>query len=198
MARLTITSAQLQSDGRTVLIGCQTRNTAQYKLVVKNATDTADNIINELHDQAFFCVAPKLISAISTSETNIRLEFDLVMDPISLETKEHYTFGGLGQTVAPITVEEANQVSDTVVDLTISGEMRTGPNLYTVIVNSVKSLTGGVINSPYDEYVFDGMGTGPQLMYINSINNTTIELVFSEELNPQTARIPSNYLIIET
>lgn len=197
MARLTITSAQLQSDGRTVLLGCQTRSTAQYKLVVKNVTDTADNIIDNLHDELCFCVRPRLVSAISTSETIIRLVFDLVMNSVGLTTKENYTFSGAGQGLAPISVENVNQINDTTVDLTVDGEMLTGVNNYTVIVEAVKSLTGGVIDSAYDEYTFDGVGTAPQLMYINSINNTTIELVFSEELNPATARIFSNYLITE-
>lgn len=196
MGTLSVTNAVLQGDGVTVRLTTATQAAIQYTVHVDGVTDLVGNPVSADHHTALFTgdALPGLTSVEATTTSNIHIVFTEAMAAAGLSTNGNYTFSGAGQYAAPITVVTATPSSgNTVVDLTVSGEMLNGTSNYNLTVANLHDVTGNDLNSALDEVAFDGLGTRPVVTSATSTAIDTIVCVFSEPMSDTGLTTHGNY-----
>jgi len=144
---------------------------------------------------------PKVTLAAATAFNIVRVTYDQDMEqsspgqPEDVRTATNYTFetsGGNAVTavsVALIVVSPGN----TVVDVTLDGEMTNGATYYVTVAN-VENQTAEVIDPAFDSYAFAGLGVAPQLSSATALTATDVIVTFDEAMRDEPAlRQTSNY-----
>ncbi|GKX28684.1 hypothetical protein SH1V18_11640 [Vallitalea longa] len=167
-----------------------------YEVEVSNVTDLSGNKIDSDNDSFQFGglpkdeTAPQLVSAVALSNTTVKLSFDEEMDKASVENIANYEIEGLNVLKAERQTEK-NQVLLTTTSQSVG-------TIHEVVVKNVKDVSGNVIDSDYDEFLFAGLPkdeTDPKLNYAYSLTNTSVKLIFDEEVDKVTAENIANYEI---
>lgn len=198
---VTVTSAQLQSDKKTVLIKTAEHQAGvDYTLVVNGVTDRAltgnaiaadSKLSYRLGVEDADTTPPVLQMASLVSATQLQLYFNEPLDPASATATSHYA-------IRDITVEAAVLSADgSMVQLTTS--RHTAGSVYTVTVNDVtdRSARKNKIqaNSTYT-YTYDpGDVTGPVITLVNATAVNQIEVMFNEPVDESSAETLSHYSI---
>lgn len=132
---------------------------------------------------------PSLLGAIIINPTTIELSFSERLDNTSALTKANYIINN-GITVNSVSLstdgKKVNLITTT-----------NAPNqTYTVTVVNVKDAAGNIISSNNSaQYSYAGDSTPPALISAAVLSPTSIELLFSEELETSSAQTKSNYSI---
>lgn len=167
-----------------------------YKVEVSNVTDLSGNKIDSDNDTFKFGglpqdkTEPRLRSSLSLTNTSVKLIFNEDMDKDSVEDISNYEIDGLD-------VLKAERQSDkNQVILTTSAQ--SFGTIYKLTVSDVTDLSGNTIDSDSETSKFAGHKedkTEPKLKSIMSLTNTSIKLIFSEDVDKTTAENIANYSI---
>jgi formaldehyde-activating enzyme involved in methanogenesis len=167
---------------------------SNYTIQVDNVQDSKGNVIDPAHKTAAFNgigVAPQVSSASATDFETIRITFNEPMSDTGLTTKENYTFSG----DTAITSDSVSKVDSTHVDVTVTGEMRTGVANYTAQVDNVQDSKGNVIDPAHKTATFNGVGVAPQMSSATADGVAKIDVVFNENMDSATTDIPGYYTV---
>jgi len=192
MAILAVTGAVLQGDGKTVRLTTASQSPIAYSLEVINVTDIAGNLLNSSFDTAAFTgdAFPRVTSATATDSATIRVVFNKAMSDTGLTTNGNYAFTSSDAT---ITVASVAKFSNTTVDITISGEMKTGTANYNVGVINVKDSHDNLLDSNYDDAYFNGLGVAPRVSSAATTGATTVRVTFNEPMSDTGLTTSGNY-----
>lgn len=197
---LSISKAVLSGDKRTVILSTspQTAGTV-YKVIVQNVTDISKNTIDvQFNSFQFGGLAedtskPKISSAVSTSNTSVKLTFN---EPINESTgilAYNYYFGSeLGY---------ATKASkDTVINDGTVWNLTTAPQdnkIYQLQVRDVQDLSGNLIDKDNDTVKFIGTGlvdtTVPKVKAAAAYDNKTVVVTFDKEIMPSSIQ-PADFI----
>lgn len=167
-----------------------------YEVEVSNVTDLSGNKIDSDKDSFQFGglpkdeTDPKLKSAVALSNTSIKLIFDEEMDKDSVEDISNYE-------IEDLSVLKAERQTDKNQVILTTTSQKDG-NIYNAVVSNVKDASGNTIDSDHDEFLFVGHEkdeTEPRLKSVVSLTNTSIRLIFSEDVDKTTAENIANYSI---
>ncbi len=95
-----------------------------------------------------------------------------------------------------ITVDSASISSDGKTVSLITSQ-NTANQVYTVVVRDIKDLSGNIISPIKNsaQYYYIGDSTPPELVSAAILDSVTVELLFSERVDVNTAQVISNYFI---
>ncbi|MCT4545123.1 MAG: S-layer homology domain-containing protein [Vallitalea sp.] len=167
-----------------------------YKVVVTNVTDLSGNVINSDNDEFQFGglakdeAKPELTSAVSLTNTTLKLIFNEDMDETTVENILNYTIEGIN------VLKAERQTAKNEVVLTTTAQ--TAGAIHKVVVTNVTDLVGNVINSDKDEFLFAGLAEDtakPELSSAVGLTNTSVKLIFNEDVDKATAENITNYSI---
>lgn len=133
---------------------------------------------------------PTLLSATVITPTSIALTFSEPLDINSAQTNSNYSINnGIIVNSAIISADGKT--------VTLSTTQNSANQTYTVTVTNVKDLAGNIISSNNNsaQYSYIGDSTPPNVLSASVINPTTIQLTFSESLEPNSALNKLNYSI---
>lgn len=170
----------------------ETRNLGSYLVTVSNVQSILGTTLTV--NAASFTgigIAPRVSSATATDAATVRVVFDEAMSDTGLTTDGNYAFTSPGG--ATITVGSVAKINPTTVDITISGEMRTGISNYTVTVSNVTDLAGNTVDPLYNSDQFNGVGVAPQMLSAVASNPLTVEIIFDEPMNVVQLETFTNY-----
>ncbi|GMQ60859.1 hypothetical protein [Vallitalea maricola] len=165
-----------------------------HKVVVSNVKDVSGNVINSDNDEFLFAglapdtTSPRLTSAVSLTNTSVKLTFNEDVEKVTAENIANYEVEGL------VITKAERQTAENEVVLTTS-EHEAG-KLYKVNVTNVTDLSNNEIDSDHDEYLFAGLAkdtTAPRVSGAVSIDNKTVKVTFNEPMDEITAKLPYNY-----
>ena len=165
-----------------------------HKVVVSNVKDVSGNVINSDNDEFLFAglapdtTSPRLTSAVSLTNTSVKLTFNEDVEKVTAENIANYEVEGL------VITKAERQTAENEVVITTS-EHEAG-KLYKVKVNNVTDLSNNEIDSDHDEYLFAGLAkdtTAPRVSGAVSIDNKTVKVTFNEPMDEITAKLPYNY-----
>lgn len=172
----------VRRSGRVVELTITAEMSARTYTVEPTINDANGHPINAAKDTATFTgtagVAPQVTAAASQNATTVRVTFNEAMERTSMETAGNYAVAG----DTSIAVSSAAWVDSTHVDLTLTGEMRTGVGNYTVTASGVTDAAGNAIDAAHDDAAFDGVGVAPQLSSATATNSATVRAVFNETM----------------
>jgi hypothetical protein len=156
-----------------------------------NYTLTVSGFIEQ--DSAVFGgdVAPYIVSVSSYSNTEVSVYYSEPVEITSAEKASNYSIVGL-------TVFSAvrNPTDDAMVILSTSSQMNS--TIYTLMINSVTDMNGNTIKSPnFKEFYGTGAvdNTKPTVLSAELIDSDTVEVTFSEPVEPSSSQTASNYTI---
>ncbi|PIU61132.1 MAG: hypothetical protein COS84_11545, partial [Armatimonadetes bacterium CG07_land_8_20_14_0_80_40_9] len=191
---ITVLSAQLQGDFKTVLLTTTTLTEGiSYTLTVTGVKDEAGNPITTPVNKSFSgpdTTPPEVLSAQAFTYTEVEITFSEELDETTAETAANYTLE------PSLTVAAAQlQTDKTKVKLTTSAQEYKTP--YTITISNVEDLAGNPI-PPGSNVGFVGKAqdsTPPTVVSAQALGNTQVEVVFNEELDMSSVEIAGNYAI---
>lgn len=192
---LAISGAVLQADGITVRLTTakQVKGT-QYTITVNGVKDISGNVMTTAKTVLFTGIdstPPVVSSATSVNNTTVNVVFNEEVDWATAQNTANYSFN------PAISVTNATlQADNKTVQLITSPQ--TGGTNYTVTVTGVQDTAGNVI-AGNNTAAFAGTAppdaTPPTVVSATGVNNTTIDVVFSEKVDTVTARNTANYAV---
>ena len=133
-------------------------------------------------------IAPQLISALINNSSAVTLTFSEALNQSTAQNISNYAINN-GITIQSLTLS-GNQVF-----LTTSDHQNGN---YTVTVNNVTDLAGNIIDPNFDSFDYQYVSidlTPPQLISAALIDSITLNLYFSENLDPISSQNIANYSI---
>jgi hypothetical protein len=129
---------------------------------VINVVDVAGNVVDAAHDDAIFTGYGKArVSSVTRSGTVLTVVFDQNMDDAGLTTAGNYVLTSDALIQPTVVIAKVNQYT---VTATMTGEMKTGTNNYTLTVSNLITLGNGLgVDASYNHGHFSGAGTAPQV-----------------------------------
>ena len=140
---------------------------------------------NSIYDNTPDTTAPNLISVMVVSPTQIIALFDEIMDSGSLSSGTYLLDNG-----ATVNSGSPNSPSLRSVTLDLTQAMVSG-TLYSLTVNSITDCAGNGLGTNQVQFVFDN--EAPVFERFVLKDNTTLYIIFDEELNESIAETESNY-----
>ncbi len=184
----TVTVTDLKSDS-TQINGLDAGKEYLFAICVRNKS--TKGIISDYVTANLYISRPKMISAMSKSNTEVCITFDTQMDKIKAESISNYSIPGLtllkaelDQTGKIITLITSNQIAGTIYTLTASNVTDINENL--IDPDYTKSMFGGTPN--IDK-------TKPRLLHAIAKSNTKLDVAFNEGMDKISAENISNYII---
>ncbi len=167
-----------------------------YSIRVVNVTNSANAILVDPDENtaAFYGIArtdvtsPKLIKAVATSYTTVRLSFSEPLENFATESTNYVITPGVTVLGAQLN-EYGTQVLLTTLPLTLGTP-------YTVAVSNVEDMAARVIDPLFSTaaFTFSGAiteptyeGEGPRVVGAISINNLMVDVHFSKPMGPSAA-----------
>lgn len=187
---ITVSGATLLDDGLTVELTTATQNPGvDYTVAAKSIKDSSGNAITGESSAQFTGVdttPPKVISAASVNETTVDVVFNEKVEKAVAESALNYAISpSLAVTSAVL------QADGRTVRLTTPAQ--TWQTAYTVTVINVKDESGNIIAGD-DSAVFSGTdSTGPRIVSAQTINDRTVDVLFSEGVDAVTSQSSANY-----
>ncbi|MCL4439238.1 MAG: Ig-like domain-containing protein [Firmicutes bacterium] len=190
---LTVASAALQADQKTVLLTTTTAQTkgTSYTVTVTGVKDTHNNAISGSNTATFTGIdttPPQVVSTTVVNDTTVNLLFNEQVDSTTAQTAASYT-------VSPaLAVNGAVlQADGKTVQLTTA--VQTWQTVYTVTVAGVKDTSGNVITGNNTASFTGTDNTPPTVVSAAPVNDVTVDVMFSEKVDGSTAQILTNYVI---
>lgn len=164
-----------------------------YVVEIDNVANIHNTTIDTNQNTADFLgqgTGPHIDSAVASSNTTVDVTFnEEMLNNAALTDPANYSFSG--DTV--LTPASVTRLSGTEVRVTV-GEMLDGGS-YSVLASSVYDIAENLVTGP--EAAFTGIGEGPYLTIVDPTSPTTIEVTFSESVNPVDASDTANYQVYE-
>ena len=190
---LTVNNAVVQSDGKTVRLTTEVQtNQISYTVTVTGVQDLAGNTINGNNKGTFSgcdTTSPIVVSAAAVNYNTVSLVFNEKVDSTSAQTTSNYI-------ISPaLPVKKAVLQSDGMT-VKLTTDVQTGGTAYTVKVTGVKDQTGNTIagsNTADFAGISPPVVTSPQPLTAKAVDNASVVVVFSANMDPVTARNPANY-----
>lgn len=188
-----ISAARDGSDHSVVILTTILQVDIDYTLHVTGVENTSGFAIGSPSSMSFFGdAAPMIKSASSIDTTTIWIYFSESVNQTSAENTANYTI------FPPISVNSATRDSSDYSKIIVTTSSQTDGTPYKLTIADVTDLTGNTIGSPNYEY-FTGTGgvdsTQPCVLSAMLIDSNTVELLFSEPMNPTTINNTGSYTI---
>lgn len=189
---LNISGASLQADGQTVQLTTDTQTLGtQYSVKVSNVADLTGNIISSDNISTFTGIdttPPRLLSAAVVDDSTVDLKFSEELDQNSATIAANYNISLL------LDVTGAELQADKMT-VRLSTSKQAWQTDYTVNVKNISDISGNVISSN-NNVNFTGLDTtSPTAVSAKAINDTTVDILFSEKVDAVTAQTVSNFSI---
>jgi hypothetical protein len=167
-------------------------DSCSYRVTVANVENIHGFEIDPDNDDATFVglgVSPQVSSATVPAINKVRVVFDESMDSTAqLIDSTRYSISG----PTTINVDSVAIVNSTTVELSTSGEMRTGVNNYTVTVGppytGIRDIAWNELDPAHHAALFSGVGIAPQVSSAVALDKKTIQITFNEPMQ-DTAEI---------
>lgn len=159
-----------------------------YKITMTSITDVDGDVIDSGFDEVLCSgieIKPQVVSITAINEYTVSIVFDTDMDEDTSQNVDNYNMGDI--TIISAELQEDGRT----VILTTSSQAN---QQYTLIITGVLDSAGNPIDPNFNQGSFIG-GISLQLLSINNIDNETIELVFNETVDEDTALIEENFTI---
>jgi hypothetical protein len=138
---------------------------------------------------------PKLQSAVALTNTTVQLNFDEEVNETAL-IAANYSINGLDVVKAAYDVDtDENPIKDVVILTTSSQSQGT---IYKVVITNVTDLSDNTIDTDNDEFQFGGLAKDeakPELTSAAGLSNTTLKLIFNEDMDEASVETITNYTI---
>lgn len=181
---------------------------ATYTITVSNVLSDDGKPLDPAYDSADFSgygVRPRVSSATATDSTTIQVVYNEDMENNGIVTNPaHYHISG-GPLAVTATGADWDGTSRTTVNVTVSGEMRTGLT-YTLTVGPVSNpppsyvglndASRNSLDPAYHVTTFTGVGEPPRVLSATSLTYQTVRVLFNEHLDTLSAEVPGNYVIL--
>lgn len=190
---LAVTSAVLQADLQTVqlITATQTYGTS-YTVTAANVNDAHGNVISGSNMATFTGIdtTPPTVSSVTpVTDKTLNVVFSEPVDSVTAQTTANYS-------IAPglVVASAALQADQKTVLLTTTTSQTKGTS-YTVTVTGVNDIHNNVI-SANNTAAFTGIDTTPpQVVSATAINDTTVNVLFNEQVDVTTAQTIANYSV---
>ncbi|MCJ7811888.1 Ig-like domain-containing protein, partial [bacterium] len=194
-----ITKATLDASLKKITLKTNNHKAGEnYIITVQGVKDRANppNTITAGNQASYFCESqdvtpPALVRAELYSEKMLVLSFTEPLDPASATVKDNYTINNGISVLRALTNQSQMEVF-----------LETTPHqkgLYSVTIDNVKDLAAipnTIVSGRWVTYTYTPTDTTPPvLLYSEFRNPTTVELNFSEPLDPSSAEDISHYSI---
>ena len=189
---LQVTDAVLLPDGKTVRLTTATQTYgANYTVTVNNIADISGNIMTVSGAAAFTgqdSTPPIVVSAVPVTDHTVNIKFS---EPVDLSTAQNIA----NYSISPSLNINAAVLQADLQTVQLTTDVQDVGTNYTVTVNNVQDAHGNQISTNNSD-VFIGIDTTPPtLISAASVNDTAINLIFSEPVDPATAQNSGNYSI---
>ncbi|UCF04556.1 MAG: Ig-like domain-containing protein [bacterium] len=190
-------AAVLLGDSMTVRLHLDTllSGGGDFNLRVWNVTDLAGNVmpVSTVEFPVADNTPPDLLTATPTTAYQVRAVFNEPLDVISANDKSNYSLFETASPADTLGILSTGLLTDLMtarITLTDSLEYDVG---YTLRVEGIKDLAGNAID-PFDEVTFIRQDLErPRLTGAVALNDTVLEVGFSEQVDSVTAEGASNY-----
>lgn len=189
---LNVTGAVLQADGKTVKLTTDTQaKGTDYTVTVNNVQDISLNTMTVSGTQGFTGIdtTPPLVVSVNAVKDNIvTVGFNEQVDSVTAAVYSNYS-------ISPsLTVSGAALSADgRTVELTTSTQ--TTGTAYTLTVKNIKDSSGNAI-AEESSAQFTGVDTTPpKVNSAVSVNETTVDVVFDENVEKSVAESVGNYAV---
>ena len=192
---INVTDVSLDNYGRIIYLTTENHQMGvDYTVTVQGITDIAKNEIGTDNQQQYSCVStdnqpPVLLRAEALSDATVELKFSEALDLHSAMNISNYS---IDNNISIKKVRASN--SQQYVYLTTSQHQN---GTYTVTVQDLIDLTGNRMQASEQmnyQYVPED-NSPPKITRVEVTNEKTVEVIFSEPVDPETAENISNYLI---
>lgn len=189
---LEVSGAVLQGDGKTVHLSTSPQSwQTEYTVRVTNVTDSSGNVIAGVSTATFAgldTTGPEVVRATPVDDTTVDVVFNEPVDSASSQNIGNYSFSPAlsvncavlqadGKTVRLETATQAYNV------------------LYTVTVTGVADLAGNIIGNGHSASFNGADTTAPGVISASALNYRTVDVVFSEKVDPAAAEDVSNFFV---
>lgn len=165
-----------------------------HTVTVINVVDAVGNVIDAAHDDSVFTGYEKAkVSSVTRTGAVLTVVFDQDMDDAGLTTTENYVLTSDALIQPTLVIAKVNQYT---VTATMTGEMKTGVDNYTLTMSNLITLDKGLgINAGYNHGHFSGAGVAPTLSGspVATASPNRILVAFSEAMNEASMLEKSNY-----
>jgi endonuclease I len=162
-----------------------------YTLTVENIEDMAGNVMEmEGIDFTFMgdTIPPTVSTVFAVNDTVVEVVFTEDVEELSSEIVWNYYINN------GINVLEANRDPSlhSIVNLSVS-KMQTGD--YSITIENVKDLAGNVMEMEGIDFAFIGDIVPPVISTVSAVNDTVVEVEFSEDVDELSSETLENYFI---
>lgn len=190
---LAVTGAVLQGDRITVLLTTERQTwETNYTVTASSILDLAGNQITGNNSASFVGLdnaPPTVVSAAAVNDTTVDILFSEIMDASTAQTSANYSISGGLEFSNPVLLADGKTVR-------LTTAKQAYQTAYTVTVTGVLDLVGNPIGSTGNSAIFNGVdSTPPKIEFASNINYNTVNLVFSETIDQETAQTLANYAI---
>ena len=150
--------------------------------------EVAHAVYMDLHPESRDNEKPRIISHGINPDATVTLRFSEPLDQASATNKANYTFDQ-GLKILSVTLSQDGRT------VTIMTERQKPNTVYRLTVRGVKDKAGNVMDERSDLYFVSVVDTTPPTVTKVVSTKNTVEVTFSEKLDPEYAEQISHYLI---
>lgn len=190
----------------------QERNKLYTVNVQKTVTDVAGNSVSMDEERNVFrfvglvadTAAPRLTSVYSLNAQKLMVLFDdqSDLDIASAENIGNYTVinrSNVNNGLSVISAKVTKNTSDKYLLVELRTSQQVVGNTYEISISNVTDKFGNMISATTNyKGSFTGQSadtSGPKLLYLRTISNARVDLIFDENVTRETAEVTSNYSI---
>lgn len=194
---LAVIGAELQGDLRTVHLSTNNHTAGYYRVIVNNVRDIAalNNTIeaNSYYDYEYVNQvdqsAPMIVDFELLYNNQVKIEFNEAVNFDLATSQANYVFNP-AITINNVSLNQAYKI------VTIDTEPQTPGQNYQVTISNIADGSGNVMSEYSGQYTCPSADiVAPQLIRVELISATQIELEFSELLDQTSAEVETNYSI---
>ncbi|MBB6734337.1 Ig-like domain-containing protein [Cohnella zeiphila] len=190
---LDLKTFSLSADGKTVTIGTAgQKQGVTYQMTVWGVADLAGNVMNTQTNLSFTGIAdrtkPTVKSVDNLGNSSLKIVFSERVDSQDATNAKNYRLTG------NLKVRRATLDTDGSTVLLYTSQQKDGQS-YTLTIRDIADLAGNVMNSR--DFTFTGFtdDTKPTVLSVEAEDNSTLQVKFSEKVNPSEATSLANYSI---
>lgn len=188
---LDITAAVLLDDGQTVQLVTDTQVLGrEYTVKVNHVADLDHNTESTEINSAFTGIdttPPGIAGVTVQDDSRIDVQFSETLDPEAASDKTNYT-------VSPeLEIKRAELLPDQLT-VRIETSPQTWQTKYTIGIKNVSDISGNAISNGAAD--FQGKdSTQPRISAIKTIDDSTVDVLFSEPVDALSSQLTDNYII---
>lgn len=188
---LTILGASLSAD--TVTLTTSSQEDLDYPITI-SSVKSSTNVLMDQYSGTFRGkdpywddeTAPSIVSVVAENNTAVLVTFSEKVNEANSEQASNYTIDGL-------TVVSAERLASNNKQVRLVTSSQNDVE-YTLTVSNVTDFAGNAVAVPGNVEEFQGDAC-PSVVSVTSVDSTHVEVVFSEEVNIDSANLTENYTI---